>query len=93
MMMVAMGLVFPPVGLIAFVVAATADVDLMKVYKGTSVLMMAIVITTILLIVFRDIALWCRGRCARYAVGVPSFSYHGGTGIGLLCHAIERKRG
>ena len=34
MMMVAMGLVFPPVGLIAFVVSATAGVDLMKVYKG-----------------------------------------------------------
>src|SRR5205807_9446848 len=38
MMMVAMGLVFPPVGLIAFVVSATANVDLMKVYKGTSIL-------------------------------------------------------
>jgi hypothetical protein len=37
MMMVAMGLVFPPVGLIAFVVSATAGVDLMKVYKGCSI--------------------------------------------------------
>ena len=44
MMMVAMGLVFPPVGLIAFVVSATAGVDLMKVYKGTSILMLAIVV-------------------------------------------------
>ena len=43
MMMVAMGLVFPPVGLIAFVVSATAGVDLMKVYKGTSILMLSIV--------------------------------------------------
>jgi tripartite ATP-independent transporter DctM subunit len=58
MMMVAMGLVFPPVGLIAFIVAATAGVDLMKVYKGTSVLMMAIVVTTILLMIFPQIALW-----------------------------------
>jgi tripartite ATP-independent transporter DctM subunit len=58
MMMVSMGLVFPPVGLIAFVVAATADVDLMKVYKGTSILMLSIVITTILLMIFPQIALW-----------------------------------
>jgi C4-dicarboxylate transporter, DctM subunit len=58
MMMVSMGLVFPPVGMIAFVVSATAKVDLMKVYKGTSVLMLSIVITTILLMVFPQIALW-----------------------------------
>jgi tripartite ATP-independent transporter DctM subunit len=58
MMMVAMGLVFPPVGLIAFIVSATANVSLMKVYKGTSVLMLAIVATTILLMIFPQIALW-----------------------------------
>jgi len=58
MMMVAMGLVFPPVGLIAFVVSATAGVNLMKVYKGTSILMLALVISTILLMVFPQIALW-----------------------------------
>jgi tripartite ATP-independent transporter DctM subunit len=58
MMMVAMGLVFPPVGLIAFIVAATAGVDLMKVYKGTSILMLAIVVTTVLLMIFPQIALW-----------------------------------
>jgi tripartite ATP-independent transporter DctM subunit len=58
MMMVAMGLVFPPVGLLAFIVSATAGVDLMKVYKGTSILMLAIVTTTILLMVFPQIALW-----------------------------------
>ncbi len=58
MMMVAMGLVFPPVGLIAFIVSATAGVDLMKVYKGTSILMMALVVTTALMMVFPQIALW-----------------------------------
>jgi C4-dicarboxylate transporter DctM subunit len=58
MMMVAMGLVFPPVGLIAFVVSATAGVDLVKVYKGTSVLMLSLVVTTILLMVFPQVALW-----------------------------------
>jgi tripartite ATP-independent transporter DctM subunit len=58
MMMVSMGLVFPPVGLIAFVVSATAGVDLMKVYKGTSILMLSIVVTTVLLMIFPQIALW-----------------------------------
>jgi C4-dicarboxylate transporter DctM subunit len=58
MMMVAMGLVFPPVGLIAFVVSATAGVDLVKVYKGTSILMLSLVVTTVLLLIFPQIALW-----------------------------------
>ena len=58
MMMVSMGLVFPPVGMIAFVVSATANVNLMKVYKGTSILMVAIVLTTLLVMVFPQIALW-----------------------------------
>jgi C4-dicarboxylate transporter, DctM subunit len=58
MFMVAMGLVFPPVGLIAFIVSATAGVDLMKVYKGTSILMLSIVATTVLLMIFPQIALW-----------------------------------
>jgi C4-dicarboxylate transporter, DctM subunit len=58
MMMVAMGLVFPPVGVIAFVVSATAKVDLVKVYTGTSVLMIAIVITTILVMIFPQLITW-----------------------------------
>ena len=58
MMMVSMGLVFPPVGMIAFVVSATGDVDLMKVYKGTSILMVALVVTTVLIIVFPQLVLW-----------------------------------
>jgi tripartite ATP-independent transporter DctM subunit len=57
-MMVAMGLVFPPVGLIAFVVAATAKVDLIKVYTGTSIMCISLIITTILIMIFPDIALW-----------------------------------
>jgi tripartite ATP-independent transporter DctM subunit len=58
MLMVAMGLVFPPVGMIAFVVSSSANVGLMKVYTGTSVLMVALVLTTVLLMVFPQIALW-----------------------------------
>ncbi len=58
MLMVAMGLVFPPVGLIAFIVSATGGVDLVKVYKGTSILMLSIVVTAVLLMIFPQIALW-----------------------------------
>jgi TRAP-type C4-dicarboxylate transport system permease large subunit len=62
MLMLSMGLVFPPVGMIAFVVSSTADVSLMKVYKGTSILMVALVLTTILIIVFPQIVLWLPNR-------------------------------
>jgi TRAP-type C4-dicarboxylate transport system permease large subunit len=58
MLMVSMGLVFPPVGVIAFVVSATAQVDLVKVYRGTSVLMIAILLTTVLIMIFPQIVLW-----------------------------------
>jgi C4-dicarboxylate transporter, DctM subunit len=58
MLMVAMGLVFPPVGMIAFVVSSSANVSLMKVYTGTSILMIALVLTTALLMVFPELALW-----------------------------------
>lgn len=58
MLMVSMGLVFPPVGMIAFVVSATGGVALTKVYAGTSILLSAIVITTVLVMVFPEIVLW-----------------------------------
>jgi C4-dicarboxylate transporter, DctM subunit len=61
-LMVAMGLVFPPVGMVAFVVAATANVKLTKVYKGTSILVVALVATTILLMIFPQMALWLPSR-------------------------------
>jgi C4-dicarboxylate transporter DctM subunit len=57
-MMVAMGLVFPPVGMIAFVVSATAKVDLVKVYTGTGILTISIVLATILIMIFPQLALW-----------------------------------
>jgi C4-dicarboxylate transporter, DctM subunit len=58
MLMVAMGLVFPPVGMIAFVVSSSANVGLMKVYTGTSILMIALVLTTAVIMVFPQIVLW-----------------------------------
>ena len=58
MLMVSMGLVFPPVGMIAFVVSSSANVSLVKVYTGTSILMIALVLTTVLIMVFPQIALW-----------------------------------
>jgi tripartite ATP-independent transporter DctM subunit len=57
-MMVAMGLVFPPVGMIAFVVSATAKVDLVKVYTGTGILTISLVLTIILIMIFPEIVLW-----------------------------------
>jgi len=60
--MVAMGLIFPPVGLVAFVVSAAAGVDLMKVYKGTSVMVLALVFATLLIMIFPQIALWLPGK-------------------------------
>jgi C4-dicarboxylate transporter DctM subunit len=57
-LMISMGLVFPPVGMCAFVVSAAANVDLMKVYKGTSVLVIAIIVTTVLVVAFPQLALW-----------------------------------
>jgi C4-dicarboxylate transporter, DctM subunit len=58
MLMVSMGLVFPPVGMIAFVVSSSANVSLIKVYTGTSILMISLVLTTILIMIFPDIVLW-----------------------------------
>jgi tripartite ATP-independent transporter DctM subunit len=58
MLMVSMGLVFPPVGMIAFVVSSSGNVGLTKVYTGTSILMIALVVTTALVMVFPQIALW-----------------------------------
>jgi tripartite ATP-independent transporter DctM subunit len=61
-LMVAMGLVFPPVGMVAFVVSATANVKLTKVYKGTSILVTALIATTVLLCFFPQMALWLPSR-------------------------------
>jgi tripartite ATP-independent transporter DctM subunit len=57
-MLVCMGLVFPPVGVVAFVVSATAKVDLMKVFTGTSIMMIALVLTTVLIMIFPQLVLW-----------------------------------
>ena len=62
MLMVAMGLVFPPVGMIAFVVSANANVSLVKVYKGTSILVLALIMTTVLIIVFPQIVIWLKSN-------------------------------
>ncbi|MDA8125906.1 MAG: TRAP transporter large permease subunit, partial [Deltaproteobacteria bacterium] len=58
MLMVSMGLVFPPVGMTAFIVSATAKVELVKVFTGTSVLMIATIITIIITMVFPEVVTW-----------------------------------
>ncbi|MEW6666013.1 MAG: TRAP transporter large permease [Thermodesulfobacteriota bacterium] len=57
-LMVCMGLVFPPVGLVAFVVSATTKVDLVTVYRGTSILICGIFLTYIFVMIFPKIATW-----------------------------------
>jgi C4-dicarboxylate transporter DctM subunit len=57
-LMVMMGLVFPPVGMIAFVVSATSKIELHRVYIGTSILMIAIILTIILICIWPEIVLW-----------------------------------
>lgn len=58
MLLVMMGLVFPPVGMIAFVVSANSKIPLDKVFTGTSILMIAIILTTILVFIWPEIVLW-----------------------------------
>ena len=81
MMMVSMGLVFPPVGMVAFVVSATGGVELTKVYAGTSILMLAILITTILLMIFPEIVLWLPKTLLPESVGC----FKGPDGAGYIC--------
>jgi C4-dicarboxylate transporter, DctM subunit len=57
-LLMCMGLVFPPVGMVAFVVSATAKVDLMTVYRGTSILIIALFATTALVMIFPGLATW-----------------------------------
>ena len=57
MMMVIMGMVFPPVGIIVFVVSAATGVPAEKVYAGTAVLLIPVIVTTGLLMIFPELAL------------------------------------
>ena len=57
-LLMTMGLVFPPVGMVAFVVSASAKVDLMTVYRGTSILIIALFVTTALVMIFPELATW-----------------------------------
>ena len=56
--LIMMGFVFPPVGLICFVVSSAGKMKLMDVYMGSSILIIAIIITLIALMFFPEIALW-----------------------------------
>lgn len=53
-----MGLVFPPVGLVSFVVSSTGQIELEKVFRGTSVMLIALIGTTVLIMVFPQLALY-----------------------------------
>jgi TRAP-type C4-dicarboxylate transport system permease large subunit len=62
MLMVAMRRVCPPVGMIAFVGSSSGNVGLVKVYTGTSILMIALVLTTVTVMAFPQTALASRRR-------------------------------
>ena len=62
MLMVMMGLLFPPVGMIAFVVSAVSKIPLHRVFIGTSVLMIAVIATAVLICIWPEIVLWLPSR-------------------------------
>jgi C4-dicarboxylate transporter DctM subunit len=57
-MMVCIGLVFPPVAVVAIVVSATAKINILKVYTGCCIMVIAIILGTIILIIFPETATW-----------------------------------
>ena len=57
-MMICMGLVFPPVAVVAIVVSATAKISLLKVYVGCCIMVVAIILGTIILILIPETATW-----------------------------------
>lgn len=60
-LMVIMGLVFPPVGVVVFVVSAATGVRTGTVFRGTTILIVPVFLTTILVVIFPGIALWLPG--------------------------------
>jgi C4-dicarboxylate transporter DctM subunit len=56
--LIMMGFVFPPVGLICFVVSSAGKMKLSEVYKGASILIIAIMLTLVTLMIFPQIALF-----------------------------------
>jgi tripartite ATP-independent transporter DctM subunit len=57
-MLICMGLVFPPVAVVAIVVSATAKINILKVYTGCCIMVIAIIMGTIILIIFPETATW-----------------------------------
>jgi C4-dicarboxylate transporter, DctM subunit len=57
-MLICMGLVFPPVAVVAIVVSATAKINIIKVYAGCCIMVIAIILGTIILITFPETATW-----------------------------------
>lgn len=58
MLMVIMGLIFPPVGIVAFVVSGTSGVPSATVFKGTAILLIPVFVTAALVVAIPEISLW-----------------------------------
>ncbi len=57
-MLICMGLVCPPVAVVAIVVSATAKINLLKVYTGCCIMIIAIALGALILIIFPETATW-----------------------------------
>lgn len=58
MFLVILGLVFPPVGMIVFVVSATSGVRSSTIFRGTAILLIPVLVTLALVMVFPQLTLW-----------------------------------
>lgn len=58
MLLVMMGLIFPPVGIVCFIISSISKIELHRVFVGTGILMTAVVITLIVLCLWPEIVLW-----------------------------------
>jgi TRAP-type C4-dicarboxylate transport system permease large subunit len=57
-LMIMMGMVFPPVGILAFIVSGVGKIDLVKVYKGATLLTIALFLTLIIMMLYPQVVLW-----------------------------------
>lgn len=52
------GLIAPPVGILSFVVSGAAGVPIGKVYRGASIMVVPVLVTIVLVVIWPEIVLW-----------------------------------
>lgn len=58
MLLIAIGLISPPVGVVSFVVGAASDISLPVVFRGVTVMIIPVIIVLITIVVWPDLVLW-----------------------------------